>query len=131
MGRTALIFSLIIISAGIVLRFSSLDRMSFWTDELQTIEWAHPQKSSGQIIHHNLTLPDQSPPLLPPCLDEGQPRKRGILSSRGLDKIFTGLPEPFFFNFIDSPSGLSLAGPYKHSFTFSFFFLQLLSIFCP
>lgn len=61
MGKAAVIIFLV--ATGIILRFVFLDRMSFWTDELQTIEWASPVKTAGEIIYHNITYPDQSPPL--------------------------------------------------------------------
>ena len=56
-------FAIFIIFLALIVRFISLDKMSFWSDELVTLNWASEEKSVGQILYKNITYPDQSPPL--------------------------------------------------------------------
>lgn len=62
-ANSGIITLILIFITGVMLRFVFLDRISFWSDELQTIELACPLKTSMEIVHRNLTIPDQSPPL--------------------------------------------------------------------
>jgi uncharacterized membrane protein len=56
-------FLILVISLGLIVRFVSLGQMSFWSDELLTLNFADEAKSTGRIVYENLTYPDQSPPL--------------------------------------------------------------------
>jgi len=57
-------FIILLISLAVIARFAFLGRMSFWADELFTMNYfANEEKSIGQILYENVTYPNQSPPL--------------------------------------------------------------------